>query len=123
MSVLGPGMRLGILSCVSLRVFLILSSFVYIPQRTKPKHAKGAFERMARMPRNQLLDALFTLFRESPRWSIRPLRDKTQQPEVYLKEVLQEIAMLHKSGEHNGLWELKDVFKEEGSVSRVFESR
>ncbi|KAH9481083.1 Transcription initiation factor IIF subunit beta [Psilocybe cubensis] len=84
--------------------------------RTKPKPAKGAFERMARMPRNQLLDALFSLFRESPRWSIKPLRDKTQQPEVYLKEVLQEIAMLHKSGEYNGLWELKDVFKEEGSM-------
>ena len=43
---------------------------------------------MARMPRNQLLDQLFALFRETPRWSIRPLREKAQQPEVYLKEVL-----------------------------------
>ena len=43
---------------------------------------------MARMPRNQLLDQLFALFRETLRWSIRPLREKTQQPEVYLKEVL-----------------------------------
>src|SRR6202046_1272151 len=69
---------------------------------------------MARMPRNQLLDQLFALFRETPRWSIRPLREKTQQPEAYLKEVLAEIAFLHKSGEHNGLWELKEVFKDEG---------
>ena len=69
---------------------------------------------MARMPRNQLLDQLFALFRDTPHWSIRPLREKTQQPEAYLKEVLAEIAFLHKSGEHNGLWELKDVFKDEG---------
>ena len=43
---------------------------------------------MARMPRNQLLDQLFALFPETPRWSISPLLEKTQQPEVYLKEVL-----------------------------------
>ncbi|KAF8878292.1 transcription initiation factor IIF, beta subunit [Infundibulicybe gibba] len=82
--------------------------------KTKPKQAKGAFERMARMPRNQLLDLLFQLFREPTRWGIRPLRDRTQQPEVYLKEVLSEVAFLHRSGEHNGLWELKENFKEEG---------
>jgi len=82
--------------------------------KTKPKQAKGTFERMARMPRNQLLDQLFALFRETPRWGIRPLREKTQQPEVYLKEVLAEIAFLHKSGEHNGFWELKEVFKDDG---------
>jgi len=33
---------------------------------------------------------------------------------VYLKEVLSEIAFLHKAGEYNGLWELKEIFKDEG---------
>ena len=69
---------------------------------------------MARMPRNQLLDQLFSLFRDPPRWGIRALRERTQQPEVYLKEVLSEVAFLHRSGEYNGLWELKDNFKGEG---------
>ena len=69
---------------------------------------------MARMPRNQPLDQLSSLFRETPRWSIRPLREKTQQLKAYLKEVLAEIAFLNKSGEHNGLWELKEVFKDDG---------
>ncbi|KAG6864304.1 hypothetical protein C0991_010714 [Blastosporella zonata] len=82
--------------------------------KTKPKHTKGTFERMARMPRNQLLDQIFSLFRDPSRWGIKPLREKTQQPEVYLKEVLSEVAFLHRSGEYNGLWELKDIFKEEG---------
>ncbi|KAF4615823.1 hypothetical protein D9613_012434 [Agrocybe pediades] len=80
--------------------------------KTKPKQAKGTFERMARIPYNQLLDLLFPLFKENPRWGIRPLRQRTQQPEAYLKETLQGIAFLHKSGEYNGLWELTNEFKD-----------
>jgi transcription initiation factor TFIIF subunit beta len=72
---------------------------------------------MARMPRNQLFDLLFSLFKDTPRWGVKVLREKTQQPEAYLKEVLGEIAWLHRSGEYNGLWELKDNYKGDG-VSR-----
>lgn len=82
--------------------------------RTKVKPQKGQYERMARMPRNQLLDALFALFREREQWPIKLLREKTQQPEVYLKEVLSEIATLHRSGEFNGTWELMPSFKGDG---------
>ena len=64
------------------------------------------------MPRNQLLDILFALYREKPRWSARDLRARTEQPESYLKEVLSEIADLHRSGEFNGLYELKPNFKD-----------
>lgn len=85
-----------------------------LSQKTKPKQTKGTFERMARMPRNQLLDNLFSLFQEQPRWGIRILREKTQQPEAYLKETLSQIAFLHKSGEFNGLWELQENFKSAG---------
>ncbi|KAH9037318.1 transcription initiation factor IIF, beta subunit-domain-containing protein [Lactarius hengduanensis] len=82
--------------------------------RTKVKPQKGQYERMARMPRNQLLDSLFSLFREREQWPIKLLREKTQQPEVYLKEVLSEIATLHRSGEFNGTWELTPSFKGDG---------
>ncbi|KAH9970622.1 transcription initiation factor IIF, beta subunit-domain-containing protein [Lactifluus volemus] len=82
--------------------------------RAKAKPPKGQYERMARMPRNQLLDALFALFREREQWPIKLLREKTQQPEVYLKEVLSEIATLHRSGEFNGTWELMPSFKGDG---------
>lgn len=68
---------------------------------------------MARMPRNQLYDLIFQLFRSPTRWGIKPLRERTQQPEAYLKEVLSEVAFLHRSGEHNGLWELRDNFKDQ----------
>ncbi|KAI0289747.1 transcription initiation factor IIF, beta subunit-domain-containing protein [Russula brevipes] len=92
--------------------------------RQKVKPQKGQYERMARMPRNQLLDALFALFREREQWPIKLLREKTQQPEVYLKEVLSEIATLHRSGEFNGTWELMPSFKGDGikgeGMSRLY---
>ena len=74
----------------------------WITQKTKQKPSKGQFERMARMPKNQLLDLLFKLFAERVTWPIKLLREKTQQPEAFLKETLGEIAFLHRSGEHNG---------------------
>jgi transcription initiation factor TFIIF subunit beta len=67
---------------------------------------------MARMPRNQLLDMLFKLYAEKETWPIKLLRERTQQPEAFLKETLSDIAFLHRSGEHNGTWELKENFKE-----------
>jgi transcription initiation factor TFIIF subunit beta len=89
-------------------------TLTFFSQRTKAKPPKGQYERMARMPRNQLLDALFALFREREQWPIKLLREKTQQPEAYLKEVLSEIATLHRSGEFNGTWELMPSFKGDG---------
>ena len=64
------------------------------------------------MPRNQLFDLLFALYREQPRWSAKDLRARTEQPEAYLKEVLGQIADLHRSGEFTGLYELKANFKD-----------
>lgn len=34
-----------------------------------------------------------------------------QQPEQYLRETLQEIAFMHKHGDFNGKWELKEEYK------------
>ena len=71
------------------------------------------------MPRDQLLDELFKAFQERERWSIKALRERTQQPEAYLKEVLSEIAFLHRSGEFNGSWELMANYKGEGVRSSL----
>ena len=94
------------------RLFGIFRLIGCVPQKTKQKPAKGQFERMARIPKNQLLDLLFKLFAERETWPIKLLREKTQQPEAFLKETLSDIAFLHRSGEHNGTWELKENFKE-----------
>ena len=99
---------------------LFMAGPPFVLQRANNKPAKGQNERMTRMPRNQLLDALFALFREREQWPIKLLREKTQQPEMYLKEVLSEIATLHRSGEFNGSWELMSSFKGDGVGLIVF---
>ncbi|KZT50608.1 hypothetical protein CALCODRAFT_504511 [Calocera cornea HHB12733] len=80
---------------------------------TNKKSAAGnsAFERAARMPRNELMDLLFPLFRENENWSIRNLRDRTRQPEAYLREVLQEIGFLHRTGTFANMWSLLPAYK------------
>ncbi|KAF8491105.1 transcription initiation factor IIF, beta subunit-domain-containing protein [Gautieria morchelliformis] len=88
-------------------------SFDSLVRTSKSARASGQqHERFARMPQNQLLDALFGLFRENGFWSVKDLRLKTEQPEAYLKETLGQIATLHRSGPHNGLWELMSNFKD-----------
>ncbi|KAI0754556.1 transcription initiation factor IIF, beta subunit-domain-containing protein [Daedaleopsis nitida] len=82
--------------------------------RGKQKKDKKEWERMARIPRDKLLDELFRAFAQKERWSIKALRERTQQPEAYLKEVLSEVAFLHRSGEFNGNWELMANYKGEG---------
>ncbi|CAG8624439.1 9577_t:CDS:2, partial [Acaulospora colombiana] len=74
------------------------------------KAPKQQFERMARMAKNDLLDALFHHFRQKTHWSIKELRQKVQQPEVYLREVLNEIAVLERSGPNNGMYRLTENY-------------
>ena len=98
-----------------LSAFLLFTAnppFFLQPAKNKP--AKFQNERMTRMPRNQLLDMLFVLFREREQWPIKILREKTQQPEAYLKEVLSEIASYHRKGEFSGTWGLTPSFKGDG---------
>ncbi|KAI0768120.1 transcription initiation factor IIF, beta subunit-domain-containing protein [Trametes elegans] len=68
--------------------------------------AKGPADKMARAPRPKVLDMLFTLFNEQAQWPLKALRERTQQPEAYLRELLSEIAFQHRTGEHRGDWEL-----------------
>lgn len=61
------------------------------------------------MPKNQLLDLLFALFKEKMFWSVKDLRLRTEQPEGYLKEVLPDIASQHKSGPVCHFFDLIDI--------------
>jgi len=80
-----------------------------IPSKANVK--KNQTEKFARMPRNELLDMLFELFEEYPYWSIKGLRNKVQQPEVYLREVLMSVADYHRVGPYASLWSLKSEYQ------------
>lgn len=73
----------------------------------------GPPEKFARMPRNELLDMLFSLFDRYKHWSLKRLREETQQPYVYLREVLSSVADQHENGPYAGSWSLKREFNEQ----------
>lgn len=59
------------------------------------------------MPQNELLDRIFDCFRQFQYWPFKTLKAKLQQPEAYLKETLEMVAHLVKSGDFAMTWELK----------------
>ncbi|RPA85249.1 transcription initiation factor IIF, beta subunit [Ascobolus immersus RN42] len=73
--------------------------------KRKPQDQKAA-----RMPKNELIDALFACFREYPYWPIKALKERLNQPEAYLKSTLEEIANLRKSGKFALKWCLKPEY-------------
>lgn len=67
--------------------------------------------RAIRMPKKDLLDLLFRLFEEYEYWSIKGLKEKTKQPETYLKESLESIATLIKKGPYTAKYMLKPEYR------------
>lgn len=65
-----------------------------------------------RIPKNELLDKLFHLFEETEFWTLKGLRERTRQPEAYLKEVLDTIAILNKKGPYATKYGLRSEFKQ-----------
>ncbi|PMD26592.1 hypothetical protein NA56DRAFT_654403 [Hyaloscypha hepaticicola] len=61
----------------------------------------------ARMPQNELLDRIFDCFKKYNYWSMKALRAELQQPEAYLRETLEKVAVLAKSGRFATQWSLK----------------
>lgn len=75
--------------------------------------------RAIRMPKKDLLDLLFRLFDEYEYWSIKGLRERTRQPESYLKESLESIANLIKKGPYASRYNLKPEYKKLKDAERA----
>ncbi|KAL9934119.1 hypothetical protein V8E36_007201 [Tilletia maclaganii] len=67
-------------------------------------------EKRARMPKNELLDMLWPMFEMQAHLRLKALAERTQQPEAYLREVLNDVADLHKRGPYAGHYSVKPAF-------------
>jgi transcription initiation factor TFIIF subunit beta len=59
-----------------------------------------------------LLDEIFGLFREYSHWKFADIKARTNQPEQYLKETLEMVAHLVRTGDFAMTWELKPEARE-----------
>ena len=67
--------------------------------------------RTARMEKHDLVRILLDHFKTHRIWGLRDLKAVVHQPEQFLREILSEIAFMHKQGDFNGKWELKKEYK------------
>lgn len=98
------------------------SAFGGFIKNTAATKAKQAQEhKTARIPQNELLDLLFQCFREYKFWSMKALRERVKQPEAYLRETLEKIADMPKSGRFAMRWTLKpeNLVEQHGTVDEV----
>ena len=78
---------------------------------TKPKAEK--------MEKAQLTDKLFGLFERRTFWSLKQLLEETKQPAMYLRETVQEIANLARRGPNNGMYSLKDMYRQQNKPAET----
>jgi transcription initiation factor TFIIF subunit beta len=68
-------------------------------------------EKKERLPRKEVMDMIFHAFERYPHWNFKGLVERTQQPSVYLKEILSEVAIYNKRGPFKNLYELRPEYK------------
>jgi transcription initiation factor TFIIF subunit beta len=83
----------------------------FIKTKNPSSGARPQLTKTARMPQNELLDRIFDCFGRYNYWSMKALRAELQQPEAYLRETLEKVAVLAKSGRFATQWSLKQENK------------
>ncbi|KAG0237733.1 hypothetical protein BGW42_000139 [Actinomortierella wolfii] len=68
-------------------------------------------QKTTRMPKNELMDLLFSAFEQFPYWSFKGLVEYCKQPQSYLKEVLGDICNFIKKGPYTAKYQLKPEFQ------------
>ncbi|KAJ2991470.1 hypothetical protein NUW58_g2497 [Xylaria curta] len=79
------------------------------PEQKKSKKQKE--EKAARLPQSELRDRIFQCYDKYAYWSLKAFKQALLQPEAWLRENLEELAVLHKSGRFANYWELKPEYK------------
>ncbi|KAI4233456.1 MAG: hypothetical protein L6R40_007053 [Gallowayella cf. fulva] len=78
----------------------------------KPMPGKGQHLKAARLPRNELKDLIFGCFKRFKYWAVRTMKKELDQPETYLKEVLEEVAVMARSGFYANHWQLRPEYED-----------
>ncbi|KAI5308809.1 hypothetical protein KEM55_004802 [Ascosphaera atra] len=81
-------------------------------QTTKTAKPKSHDTKTMRIPQNELLDLIYACFRRYRYWPFKALKAELKQPEAYLKQTLEMVAHLVRSGNFAMTWELKPEARE-----------
>ncbi|KAI1269261.1 transcription initiation factor IIF, beta subunit-domain-containing protein [Xylariaceae sp. FL1019] len=83
--------------------------------RTAPEQKNGVkkqpVEKAARLDQTELRDRMFECFEKHTYWQLKAFKQQLNQPEAWLREQLDVLAVLHKTGPFANHWELKAEYK------------
>lgn len=76
------------------------------------------------MPQNELLDLIYECFKEYTYWPLKSMVKQLNQPEAYLRQTLEMVAVMIRSGTYATKWQLKPearegAYAEAGSFNNV----
>ena len=91
------------------RVVILL--IVFQKTARDPKKPKPQEQKNARIPQNELFDLIYECFGRYTYWPFKSLKAELNQPDQYLKETLEVIAELVKTGRFAMTWTLKAANK------------
>ncbi|KAK3165582.1 hypothetical protein QOZ80_1AG0035000 [Eleusine coracana subsp. coracana] len=80
-------------------------------EKKKTLPAKPSDMKRTRRDRTEMENILFKLFERQPNWSLKQLMQETDQPEQFLKEILNDLCVYNKRGPNQGTHELKPEYK------------
>lgn len=84
---------------------------------SRPKGKKTPVrEKNVRVSEQELLDRLYQCFRQYRYWSLRALKNELRQPEAFIKQTLESIATLIRSGDFAMNYKLKDEIERVANV-------
>lgn len=89
-------------------------SFIKPNVKTKAQQNKAA-----RVSREELTDMLHAAFDDFQYWPMKALKTRTKQPEQFLKEGLNDIAQLVRSGPFASTWQRLPLYNEARNLSKL----
>jgi len=80
-------------------------------QKQKVRKTEPVQDKMTRMPKQELINLIFACFSKQDHWNLKHLREATEQPTAWLKEILGELCVYTKKGPNKNTFELKPEYK------------
>ncbi|XP_066362326.1 uncharacterized protein [Miscanthus floridulus] len=80
-------------------------------EKKKQAPAKPSDVKRTRRDRTEMENIIFKLFERQPNWALKALVQETDQPEQFLKEILNDLCVYNKRGPNQGTHELKPEYK------------
>ncbi|KAI3651508.1 hypothetical protein MP228_002811 [Amoeboaphelidium protococcarum] len=114
-SLLNPTIQMSDSYTMGSMAGLQFGSAAALSKASKKRKQEQMENRYEKLPRDEVINMMFKAYEQTPAWSVQGMSDHTRQPVTYVKELLNQIAFYIKSGQHKGMYELKDEFKQQSS--------